>query len=55
MGAKSFVSPAIIRELTHVLRRDLEWQDDRVKSVVRRVAEIAGSGIVIPRITIHAV
>jgi putative PIN family toxin of toxin-antitoxin system len=47
-------SPAIIRETARVLRSDFGWQEDRVQNVIRRIAEVAGSGIVTPRTTVRA-
>lgn len=49
------VSPAIIREIARVLRRDFRWQDERVQRVIRRVAEVAGAGLVTPRTSLHLV
>ena len=49
------VSPAIIEEMSRVLRRDFDWSEDRVQKAVRAVARTAGRGIVIPRRTVDAV
>ena len=49
------VSPAIIREVARVLREKFAWQDAPVRTIVRRIAEVAGSGVVNPRATIEAV
>jgi predicted nucleic acid-binding protein len=35
------VSPAIIREMAKVLRRDFVWRDDRVQMAIRVVAQTA--------------
>jgi uncharacterized protein len=35
------VSPAIIRELARVLRRDISWQEDRVQRAIRLVVRTA--------------
>jgi putative PIN family toxin of toxin-antitoxin system len=48
-------SPAIIRETARVLRTDFGWQDDRVQKVIRRIVEVAGSGVFTPRATLRAV
>jgi uncharacterized protein len=48
------VSPAIVRELARVLRSDFEWQDERVEKLMRRVADVAGRGVVNPRATVDA-
>lgn len=49
------VSPTIIRETARVLRNDFGWHDERVEKVIRRVAEVAGSGLITPRTTISVI
>ena len=49
------VSPAIIQETARVLRADFAWQDERVQKLVRRIAGVAGSGVVAPRTTLSVV
>jgi putative PIN family toxin of toxin-antitoxin system len=49
------VSPPIIRELANVLRTDFEWEDESVRKVIRLVAEVAGRGVIAPRVLIDAV
>ena len=49
------VSPAIIREMANVLRDKFGWQDERVRTLVRRVAEVAGTGLVTSRTTVRVV
>jgi len=49
------VSPAIIRETARVLRTDFAWQDERVQKVIRRIAEVAGAGLVVPRMALSVV
>ena len=41
--------------MARVLRDDFSWQDERVQKLIRRVADVAGSGVIAPRTTIHAV
>jgi len=40
------VSPAIIRELARVLRDDFSWQEEGIQTLVRRVADVAGMGVI---------
>jgi uncharacterized protein len=49
------VSPDIIREMARVLRDDFGWQDEQPQKVVRRVAEVAGAGVITPHTKINAV
>ena len=49
------VSPPIVQEVARVLRREFHWQDGQVQAVIRRIAEVAGSGIVNPKSQIAAV
>jgi len=49
------VSPAIIGEISRVLRRDFRWQEERLRSTVRIIAKIAGAGLVKPRTRVRAV
>lgn len=54
-GYRLLVSPAIIRETARVLRSDFGWLDDRVELAIRHIAEIAGTGVVNPRSTVHTI
>jgi putative PIN family toxin of toxin-antitoxin system len=47
------VSPAIIREMAKVLRRDFAWRKDRVQVVIRVVAQAAR--IIVPRSVLSVV
>jgi putative PIN family toxin of toxin-antitoxin system len=47
------VSPAIVREMARVLRRDFAWREDRVQMAIRVVAQTAR--IVVPRTVIGVV
>jgi len=49
------VSPAIIQETAGVLRSDFGWEDHRVQKAIRRVCDVAGDGIVVPRTAIRVV
>jgi len=49
------VSPAIIREMARVLRDDFSWHEERIQKLIRRVADVAGRGVIAPRTTIRAV
>jgi putative PIN family toxin of toxin-antitoxin system len=49
------VSPMIIREMARVLRNDFGWQEEGIQVLVRRVAEVAGAGVIAPRTSVHAV
>ncbi|MGA2214222.1 MAG: putative toxin-antitoxin system toxin component, PIN family [Bryobacteraceae bacterium] len=49
------VSPAIIREMARVLRDDFSWQEDGIETLVRRVADVAGAGVVAPHTKVRAV
>jgi predicted nucleic acid-binding protein len=40
------VSPAIIREMARVLRDDFSWQEEGIETLVRRVADVAGAGVI---------
>jgi predicted nucleic acid-binding protein len=43
------VSPAIIREMARVLRDDFSWQEEGIETLVRRVADVAGAGVIATR------
>ncbi len=49
------VSPAIIREMARVLRDDFSWQAEGIETLVRRVADVAGTGVIATRTIVHAV
>jgi putative PIN family toxin of toxin-antitoxin system len=49
------VSPAIIREMARVLRDDFSWQEEGIETLVRRVADVAGAGVVATRTRVRAV
>src|ERR1700691_3867017 len=47
------VSPAIVRDMARVLRRDFAWREDRVPMAIRVVAQTAR--IVVPRTALNVV
>jgi putative PIN family toxin of toxin-antitoxin system len=49
------VSPAIIREIARVLRDDFSWQEEGIQTLLRRVADAAGAGVVATRTRVRAV
>ena len=49
------VSPAIVREIATVLRSDFGWPEDRIQKAIRRVADVAGPGVVTPQATIQTI
>ncbi len=49
------VSPDIIREMARVLRDDFGWQDKQLQKVIRRVAVVAGAGVITPHTRVKAV
>lgn len=49
------VSPAIIREMARVLRRDFRWAEERIQTAVRVVARVAGEGVIVPSVHIRAI